>query len=136
MGRVFLPIFAHIRHMAVNTSNPIHRVNRILPSFIIRMLSLEHRRLGIGMNPVLRETARMSILIILIDLLGIEAIIPWLNSPAIFLGEIILVMALAANIGTHLIMGCLADINATASHSLDKALLINAQFHRLRIMAA
>ena len=98
------------------------------------MLCFEHRRLRIGMDPVLRKTSGLTRLVELELSLSAQSIIPWMIDTAVFLGEIIFIMALRTNIGAHLIMRSLADIHTATGHCFNEALLVNPQFHSLRIM--
>ena len=136
MRGVFLTVFPHIGHMAVHAGHTGIGMDAGRPDFKIRMLSLQHRRLGVGMNPILLESTEL----LTLGLIELELFFRFpaankgMTHPAIFGHKVILVMALAADIAPHFIMGSLADINALQGHGFNKALLINAQFHGIRVM--
>ena len=136
MGSVLLAVLAHIGHMAINAGDTGIMMDTGDPILKLRMLGLQHRSLGVGMYPILLETAGLAALIELELLLRIEAIVPGMIHPAIFLHKIVFVMALGADIGTHIIMGRIVHIHPPAGHGFHEALLVDPQLHGLGIMAA
>ena len=105
------------------------------PRLELRMLRLEHHRLGVGVHPVALESACLSGLIVLILGLGIQTVLVWMCDTTILGGEVVLRMALRAHIGTHLVMRRRIYVHTALCHRLNEALLIDTQFHRLGIVA-
>ena len=99
MRSVFLTVFTHIRHMAVHAGDAVLGMHTRRPHLEVRMLSFQHLRLGVGMYPVLLEAARLTGLIELELILRFETIVKRMVDAAVFLREVVLVVALSADIG-------------------------------------
>ena len=80
--------------MAVHAGDACIGMDAGLPDFKIRMLGLQHGGLGIRVYPVLSEAASLTVLIELELLLRLPAIDEGMAYPAIFLHEVILIVAL------------------------------------------
>ena len=132
---VLLASVTHIGHVAVHAGNTGVGMNARRPRLEFRMLRLEHHRLGVGVHPVALESARLPGLIELVLGLGIEAVVVRVVHTSVLSSEVVLRMALRTDIGAHIIMWCGIHIDTTACHCLDEALLIDAQLHRIGIVA-
>ena len=120
--------------MTVNTGYTSISMNTCRPCLKIWVLCLQHRSLGIRMNPILLETASLLRLIILVLTFWVKTEIPREGYTSIFLGKVILNMALTAYISTHFIIRSIIYINASALHSLNKGRIIHSQTHSLWVM--
>ena len=134
MGSILSAVLPHIGHVTVDAGHPGVGVNTVLPRLIIRMLGFQHGRLGIRVDPIVLEAPRLPRLIILILPFRRESIIPRRHHPAVFLGEVILTVALAADVAPHIVVGHLFDVDPLPGQGLHQALLIDAQRHRVRIV--
>lgn len=135
MRGVLLAVLSHVRHMAVDTGDTGVSVDARRPSLEVRMLCLEHRGLGICMDPVLLEGTSLTGLIELILRLRIEPVVKRMVDAAVFLREVVLIVALCADVSALVVVRSVVDIDAAAGHRVDEALLVDAQLHRLRIVA-
>ena len=88
------------------------------------------------MLPVTLEVAGLAALVELELVFRLEAVVPRMVDAAVFSFEVILVVALCADIGALVVVRGVVHVDAAAGHGGDEALLIDAELHGLRIMAA
>ena len=73
------------------------------------------------MDPVLREAAGLTGLIELVLGFRIESVVERMIDAAVFLHEVVLVVALCADVSALIVMRGIVDIDAAAGHRVDEA---------------
>jgi hypothetical protein len=118
------PVVAHLEgadplggHVAVSAGHPGPRVDALVPHLELRMLRLEHLRARLGVHPV-REALRSPDLVrgifptvkivVGLDLLDLEAVGPRIGDDLALALEVVLHVALTADVRSHLLSGGVA----------------------------
>ena len=90
---------ALVRHVAVGAGHARPRVDALVPHLELGVLGLEHRRAGLGVRPVLEAV----LLVVGEDLVGLQALVPRIGETLLGALEVVLDVALAADVGAHLL---------------------------------
>ena len=91
--------FAFVGHVAIGAGHARTRVDPLIPHLELRMLRFEHGGAGIGVRPVFE----LRLVVVSLDLLDLEPFSPWIDKPLLRSLEIIFDVALAADVGAHLL---------------------------------
>ncbi len=124
-----------VRHVAVGAGDARTRVHALVPHLELGMLRLERRRAGFGVRPVLEAV----LFVVSQDLVGLQPLVPRIGEPLLGSLEVVLDVALAADVGAHL-LACRVAIDVVVLdplrglHLLDpfeEARPRHAQLHRV-----
>jgi len=131
--------FTGVGHVAVGAGHAIGGVDALAPGLEIGMLSLQHRRAGVGVG----EVDPADLVVELDRVLDGQALRPWEGEGLVVAGEVVLDVALRADVGAHLLGGGVG-IDVEVRHALAGHVLLDAvderwagdpQLHRLRVVA-
>ena len=91
--------FALVGHVAIGAGDAGARVDALIPHLELRVLRLEHGRAGVGVSPVLE----LRFVVVGQDVLDLQPLGPRIDQPLLRSLEIIFDVALAADVGAHLL---------------------------------
>ncbi len=94
------------------------------------MLDLDHRRVGLGVGPVLEAYFR----VIGIDVVDVQAVFPRERQHLVVTGKIVFDVALGADVGAHLLPRGRLQIDAAHRHGILERRTGDAQGHRIGIV--
>src|SRR6202142_323909 len=90
------------RHVAIGAGHAGARVHALAVSLELGVLRLEHRGAGLAVSPV----AETELVVVTLDLLDLQALRPGVSHNLMLAGEVMLDVALRADICAHLLAGC------------------------------
>src|SRR5262245_16187978 len=96
--------FTHIRHVAIRTGDSATGVDSLGPGLEFRMLGLQHLGAASCVGPI--AVPVHIVVVIRLDLVGLEPAQPWVCEELSVPLEIILDMTLAADEAAHLLPVC------------------------------
>src|SRR5688572_18993000 len=130
--------FALVGHVAVCAGYPGTSMYALVPHFKLRMLRLEHRCSCISMVPVFE----LLLVVKSKDVLNLQSLGPGIDQTLFGTAEMILVVALTADIGTHFLAGrvCVhvvvlnSLVRLESTNTFNEGGASNSQLHSLRIV--
>ena len=90
---------AAVGHVAVGASDARARVDALVPGLELGVLGLQQLRACVGVRPILES----DLLVVGVDLIDLEPVLPWIHQALLRTLEVILDMALAADVCAHLL---------------------------------
>ncbi len=95
------------------------------------MLYLKHGRLGLFVFPILEAI----FVVVLLDVIDAQAFAPREGQHFVVALEVVLDVALGADIGAHLLAGRLAQVYPARFHRVPECGTGDPELHRLRVVA-